>query len=116
MVGRFGPAALGLVDADGGHAIGGRRISEADRGDQWALLEPGQIVLMKIALMKDTALIMPKDTGELKIAVKPARAAVFIWSRQSMANCHRVSRLPCAPLHSPRSHDLCRSASSFAID
>ena len=43
-----------------------------------SVLEPGQVVMMKVALMKDITLPMPKDTAELKISVKPSRAAVFI--------------------------------------
>jgi PEGA domain len=46
-----------------------------------SVLEPGQVVMMKIRLMKDTTLAMPTQTAELKISVKPGRAAVFIDNR-----------------------------------
>lgn len=46
-----------------------------------SVLEPGQVVMMKIRLMKDTSLPMPTQTAELKISVKPGRAAVFIDDR-----------------------------------
>lgn len=46
-----------------------------------SVLEPGQVVLMKIRLIKDTSLPMPTQTAELKISVKPGRAAVFIDNR-----------------------------------
>jgi hypothetical protein len=46
-----------------------------------SVLEPGQVVMMNVRLVKDTMLPMPKDTAELKIAVKPSRAAVFIDGR-----------------------------------
>lgn len=46
-----------------------------------SVLEPGQVVMMKIRLMKDTSLPMPTQTAELKISVKPGRAAVFIDNR-----------------------------------
>ncbi|HLK32153.1 MAG TPA: PEGA domain-containing protein [Terriglobales bacterium] len=48
---------------------------------QQTVLEPGQIVLMKVRLMKDTTLPLPKETAELKISVRPSRAAVFIDGR-----------------------------------
>ena len=48
---------------------------------QDSVLEPGQVVMMKIRLMKDTTLAMPTQTAELKISVKPGRAAVFIDDR-----------------------------------
>jgi len=48
---------------------------------QDSVLEPGQVVIMKIRLMKDTTLAMPTQTAELKISVKPGRAAVFIDDR-----------------------------------
>ncbi|HJT01364.1 MAG TPA: PEGA domain-containing protein [Terriglobales bacterium] len=48
---------------------------------QESVLEPGQVVMMKIRLMKDTSLPMPTQTAELKISVKPGRAAVFIDDR-----------------------------------
>ena len=46
-----------------------------------SVLEPGQVVMMKIRLMKDTSLPLPTQTAELKISVKPGRAAVFIDDR-----------------------------------
>ncbi len=46
-----------------------------------SVLEPGQVVMMKIRLMKDTSLPMPTQTAELKISVKPGRAAVFVDDR-----------------------------------
>jgi hypothetical protein len=46
-----------------------------------SVLEPGEVVMMKVRLIKDVTLPMPKDTAELKIAVKPSRAAVFIDDR-----------------------------------
>jgi hypothetical protein len=46
-----------------------------------SVLEPGQVVMMKVRLMKDTSLPMPTQTAELKISVKPGRAAVFIDDR-----------------------------------
>lgn len=46
-----------------------------------SVLEPGQVVMMKIRLIKDTSLPMPTQTAELKISVKPGRAAVFIDNR-----------------------------------
>ena len=46
-----------------------------------SVLEPGQVVMMKIRLMKDTTLAMPTQTAELKSSVKPGRAAVFIDNR-----------------------------------
>jgi PEGA domain len=46
-----------------------------------SVLEPGQVVMMKVRLMKDTTLPMPAQTAELKISVKPGRAAVFIDDR-----------------------------------
>jgi hypothetical protein len=46
-----------------------------------SVLEPGQVVMMKIRLIKDTTLPMPTQTAELKISVKPGRAAVFIDDR-----------------------------------
>lgn len=45
---------------------------------QESVLEPGQIIMMKVRLMKDATLPMPRETAELKISVKPGRAAVFI--------------------------------------
>jgi hypothetical protein len=48
---------------------------------QESVLEPGQVVMMKIRLMKDTSLPMPTQTAELRISVKPGRAAVFIDDR-----------------------------------
>jgi PEGA domain len=48
---------------------------------QESVLEPGQVVMMKIRLMKDTSLPVPTQTAELKISVKPGRAAVFIDDR-----------------------------------
>ena len=48
---------------------------------QDSVLEPGQVVMMKIRLIKDTTLAMPTQTAELKISVKPGRAAVFIDDR-----------------------------------
>jgi len=48
---------------------------------QDSVLEPGQVVMMKVRLMKDTTLAMPTQTAELKISVKPGRAAVFIDDR-----------------------------------
>ena len=46
-----------------------------------SVLEPGQVGMMKVRLMKDTSLPMPTQTAELKISVKPGRAAVFIDDR-----------------------------------
>lgn len=45
---------------------------------QESVLEPGQVIMMKVRLMKDATLPMPRETAELKISVKPRRAAVFI--------------------------------------
>jgi hypothetical protein len=46
-----------------------------------SVLEPGQVVMMKVRLVKDAGITMPRETAELKISVKPGRAAVFIDGR-----------------------------------
>lgn len=48
---------------------------------QETVLESGQVVQMKVRLLKDATLPMPRETAELKISVKPGRAAVFIDGR-----------------------------------
>jgi hypothetical protein len=64
----------------GKHEFAVRQAGYKDFSEE-TVLEPGQVVLMKVRLLKDTTLPMPKDTAELKIAVKPSRAAVFIDGR-----------------------------------
>ena len=46
--------------------------------EQESVLQPGQVIMLKVRLAKDTSIMMPRETAELKIAVKPGRAAVFI--------------------------------------
>jgi hypothetical protein len=64
----------------GKHEIAVRQAGYKDFSDE-SVLEPGQVVMLKVRLMKDAALPMPKETAELKISVKPGRAAVFIDGR-----------------------------------
>ncbi len=64
----------------GKHEFAVRQAGYKDFTEQ-SVLEPGQVVMMKIRLMKDTSLPMPTQTAELKISVKPGRAAVFIDDR-----------------------------------
>ena len=64
----------------GKHEFAVRQAGYKDFAEE-SVLEPGQVVMMKIRLMKDTSLPMPTQTAELKISVKPGRAAVFIDDR-----------------------------------
>jgi hypothetical protein len=64
----------------GKHDFAVRQAGYKDFTDE-SVLEPGQVVMMKVRLMKDTSLPMPTQTAELKISVKPGRAAVFIDGR-----------------------------------
>jgi hypothetical protein len=43
-----------------------------------ALLEPGEIHTIKLAMVKETRTPSPNATGELKISASPTRAAVFV--------------------------------------
>ena len=64
----------------GRHDFAVRQAGYKDFTDE-SVLEPGQVVMMKVRLEKDTTLTVPRETAELKIAVKPGRAAVFIDGR-----------------------------------
>jgi len=64
----------------GKHDFAVRQAGYKDFTEQ-TVLEPGQVVMMKVRLFKDATLPMPTETAELKISVKPGRAAVFIDGR-----------------------------------
>lgn len=64
----------------GKHDFAVRQAGYKDFTEQ-TVLEPGQVVMVKVRLFKDTTLPTPTETAELKISVKPGRAAVFIDDR-----------------------------------
>ena len=46
--------------------------------DQQIVLEPGEIHIIKLSLVKEAPISAREATGELKISATPARAAVFV--------------------------------------
>ncbi len=61
----------------GQHQIVARQAWYQDYVEQ-ATLEPGEIYVIKLAMMKDGRVPSPGATGELKISATPDRAAVFV--------------------------------------
>lgn len=88
----------------GQHDFAVRQAGYKDFTEQ-TVLEPGQVVLMKVRLEKDATLPMPRETAELKISVKPGRAAVFIDGR-FIGHADEFSGLGHGLLVSPDKHKV----------
>jgi uncharacterized membrane protein len=73
--------------------------------DQNVNVQPGQPIMLKVALAKDPRAQMPRTSGEIKLSIDPDRAAVFV-DDQYAGHAGEFSGGGRAMLLSPGKHNI----------